>query len=295
MAKQPTEKKADMKKAETALTFQINPLKLLLSDFYAVTKRQVGLMDAQGKVILRYPEEMAPFCSMVQATKKGKERCDECDRTGCLMAQASGSLVSYPCHAGLREVCAPIRMEGETVGYLMFGHLPQEGDKEESWDKAKKGLADLAIDMDRAKAAYEELESESLSYIRSLSNILESCVCYIQLRHLVQHSGISVWNRAAGFIDAHLEEMVSLKTLAEVLSTSESTLERACREATGLTVGKYVQQKRMEMAIHLLKNTSLPIASVADKCGFENYNYFSRWFKETAGKSPREYRKEGAK
>ncbi len=286
MKKQPEGKKT------TALTFQIAPLKLLLSDFYAVTKRQVGLMDAEGKVVLRYPEEMVPFCGMVQATKKGKERCDECDRTGCLMAQASGSLVSYPCHAGLREICAPIRMEGETVGYLMFGHLPQEGDKTEGWEKAKKGLSDLSIDMEKAREAYGELETESLSYIRSLSNILESCVCYIQLRHLVQHSGISVWNRAASYIDAHLEETVSLKTLSEVLSSSESTLERACREATGLTVGKYIQQKRLEMALHLLKNTSLPIASVADKCGFENYNYFSRWFRESAGKSPREYRKD---
>lgn len=272
-------------------SFQLEPLRSLLADFYAVTHRQIGLFDAEGNVVLRFPESMPLFCHMIMSSRKGMEKCTECDKEGCRLAQEQGSLVSYPCHAGLREVCAPIRLEGETVGYLMFGHLLGEENRERSWDEVAQKASSFFKDKEMLRAAFNQLEVEPMDYIRSLSNILESCVCYIQLRHLVQSEGVSRWARISGYVSAHLKDDLSLAEMASSMNMSESTLNRECSENTGITLGQYIRRKRLEAACQLLKETDLPIARVADECGMSNYNYFSRWFREEMGMTASVYRK----
>ena len=61
---------------------------------------------------------------------------------------------------------------------------------------------------------------------------------------------------------------------------------------TGIGVSEYIRKRRMHKAKKLLKNTKKPVWEVAQEVGFEDYTYFSRVFKNTYGKSPREIRKE---
>ncbi|HEY0611972.1 MAG TPA: helix-turn-helix transcriptional regulator, partial [Chitinophaga sp.] len=53
----------------------------------------------------------------------------------------------------------------------------------------------------------------------------------------------------------------------------------------------YIQLKRVERAQSLLVNTDLPLAEIAAETGFENLSYFTRIFKEKAGQTPGEYKK----
>lgn len=276
---------------QESFSFQLEPLRSLLADFYAVTRRQIGLFDAAGNVVLRYPESMPLFCHIIMSSPKGREKCAECDRKGCQLALRQEGLVSYPCHAGLKEVCAPIRLEGQTVGYLMFGHILSEETREKSWKRVIQNASSFFDDPETLRAAFEQLEDEPMDYIRSLSNILESCVCYIQLRHLFQSEGISRWARISGYVDAHLKERIPLSEIASILNMSESTLNRECLENTGNTLSRYIKGTRLKTACRLLVETELPIARVADECGFDNYNYFSRWFREETGSTPSGYRK----
>lgn len=276
---------------QKSFSFQLEPLRSLLADFYAVTHRQIGLFDAAGNVVLRYPESMPLFCHIIMSSPKGKEKCAECDREGCQLAHNQEGLVSYPCHAGLKEVCAPIRLEGRTVGYLMFGHILSEETREKSWKRVTQNASSFFDDPETLRAAFDQLEDEPLDYIRSLSNILESCVCYIQLRHLILSEGVNRWARIADYVDAHIKDDLSLSALSASLNLSESTLNRECQDNTGTTMGNYIRKTRLKTACQLLSQTSLPIARVADECGISNYNYFSRWFREEKGITASQYRK----
>jgi AraC-like DNA-binding protein len=71
---------------------------------------------------------------------------------------------------------------------------------------------------------------------------------------------------------------------------SRNLLFKTVKKETGLTLGQYIQAKRLEQAQSLLKNNERSIAEIAELCGISDYNYFSRIFKKQFGITPRDYR-----
>lgn len=56
-----------------------------------------------------------------------------------------------------------------------------------------------------------------------------------------------------------------------------------------MTFVEALTKKRMEKAMELLENTSLKTYEVAEKCGYNDANYFSAIFKKATEKTPKEY------
>lgn len=61
---------------------------------------------------------------------------------------------------------------------------------------------------------------------------------------------------------------------------------------TGIGPSEYIRSFRMAKAKQLLATTDMPIGAIARECGFANYNYFSRLFKQETGFSPTNDRKQ---
>jgi transcriptional regulator GlxA family with amidase domain len=55
-------------------------------------------------------------------------------------------------------------------------------------------------------------------------------------------------------------------------------------------IAAYIRRCRLTTARDLLKKTDLPIADIAARVGFDDYNYFLRVFKKTYGASPKRMR-----
>jgi AraC family transcriptional regulator of arabinose operon len=83
----------------------------------------------------------------------------------------------------------------------------------------------------------------------------------------------------------------SVDTLAHVAGLSRSQFNQLFRRNTGRTPQQYVEDRRLEMAAYYLKSTSLSVAEVAQKVGFDNPFYFSLRFKKRFGHSPNNHRK----
>ena len=62
------------------------------------------------------------------------------------------------------------------------------------------------------------------------------------------------------------------------------------KKETGKTLTEYVNGKRIEQAVFLLNSTRLQVQTIAQHCGISDVNYFTRLFKATLGKTPKEYR-----
>ena len=56
-----------------------------------------------------------------------------------------------------------------------------------------------------------------------------------------------------------------------------------------MSLPDYVSKKRMEKARFLLQYTEMQIQTVALKCGYQNFSYFAKCFKEESGFSPKEF------
>lgn len=98
----------------------------------------------------------------------------------------------------------------------------------------------------------------------------------------------AVVNHAILYQKEHFKSPISLRMIAEGIGVSSSYLSRVFHDETGMTVTDYLNTIRLEEAKRLLKE-DIPLKEVVSECGFRNYGYFLRVFKEYTGKTPKEY------
>jgi AraC family transcriptional regulator len=96
--------------------------------------------------------------------------------------------------------------------------------------------------------------------------------------------------RVQEFIDANLEEDLSLAELAEVAALSQFHFARAFRKSTGMTPQQYLMQQRIERAKQLLAREDLPIVEISLRTGFKNQSHFTTLFRKFTNHTPKLWR-----
>ena len=92
------------------------------------------------------------------------------------------------------------------------------------------------------------------------------------------------------YILNHLTEDLSVDRLCEHLHLSRRKLYEYSEEFLHCSIAKYIKKMRLQHAQTLLTETNLPISTISEQCGFSDYNYFCRIFKQENGMSARSYR-----
>lgn len=82
----------------------------------------------------------------------------------------------------------------------------------------------------------------------------------------------------------------SVEQLCKLIFMSHSQLHRKLEALTGCSPNKFIRIVRLNKAKELLSNPSIPIASVALDCGYNDPGYFARVFKQDTGMTPQEWR-----
>lgn len=89
----------------------------------------------------------------------------------------------------------------------------------------------------------------------------------------------------------HLDGDLSAAVLAERAGVSERHLVRLFRTHLGRSPAEHVRRARTEAAAALLAATDLPLARVADRCGFGSSETMRRAFLDLYGRTPSEHRR----
>lgn len=92
--------------------------------------------------------------------------------------------------------------------------------------------------------------------------------------------------RLTDFIESHLDEELSLDSLAAVAGISVPHLTPLFRRTFGQTVHRYVMERRVDRARQLLVQGRLSITEVALECGFAHASHLARWMRRVAGVRP---------
>jgi len=111
--------------------------------------------------------------------------------------------------------------------------------------------------------------------------------------HVAHHDRGDDYDRVADAvrqIRTCYNEPLKVNKLAAMAGMSEYQFEKRIRKIFHITAGQLIQKVRMDAAVHRLRTTNEPIASVALDCGYSDQSSFSRQFKRTVGMSPAEYR-----
>lgn len=92
------------------------------------------------------------------------------------------------------------------------------------------------------------------------------------------------------YINKNYQKPLTLQELSTLAHFSPSYLSKLFHQTKGMTIKAYMNQKRLENAEYLLKNSDLTIQEVSQHCGFSNVSHFNRVFKQHTGSPPLEFR-----
>jgi len=96
--------------------------------------------------------------------------------------------------------------------------------------------------------------------------------------------------RARDKMDRSYDRPLDVAALARTALTSEAHFIRTFRETFGETPHRYLQRRRLERAMALLRETERPVTQVCLDVGFSSLGSFSRTFNDVIGMSPTAYR-----
>ncbi|MBB1079283.1 helix-turn-helix domain-containing protein [Limosilactobacillus sp. STM2_1] len=91
---------------------------------------------------------------------------------------------------------------------------------------------------------------------------------------------------------SHHVTTVTVDNLAQAININRSYLTALFKRNLDLTPSEYIRNFRITKARHLLESSDTSIDQVAEQCGYQHLNSFTRVFKQTYGISPRQYRQQ---
>jgi transcriptional regulator GlxA family with amidase domain len=92
------------------------------------------------------------------------------------------------------------------------------------------------------------------------------------------------------YINTNYDKKFDLNLLAESVGLSYSHVRRVFAGETGESILNYVYKMKVEAAKKLLRETGMPIVTIAEKLGFYNKQSFYRFFEKYEGITPNKYR-----
>lgn len=268
------------------LTYQNKELRELMKDFYTLTGIRIVLFDEGYNEIFAHPEECIPFCSHMRQNPDFYKLCRESDNSSFEACKKTHSFTMYKCHAGLIECTAPIIENGTIIGYIMFGQVSDNADKEEFL----KTMTSLYPESD-VQGKISKIKFKKTKQLLAASKILETCTSYILAKEMIKPSRMHLFNRIDEFISKNLSSELNAEVLCRKFNISRTSLYEVMKPYTQGGVAGYIKEKRLSKAKELLKSTDMTVTEISDATGFSDYNYFLRSFKKQFGVSAKKYRK----
>jgi AraC-like DNA-binding protein len=97
--------------------------------------------------------------------------------------------------------------------------------------------------------------------------------------------------RARDAMDRTYAQPLDIAMLARVAQVSEAHFIRTFRVTFGETPHRYLQRRRVERAMFLLRETGRNVTEICYEIGFNSVGTFTRTFHEIVGETPTKYRR----
>lgn len=269
--------------------FYDHDLTALMEHFYTLTGIRIALFDSEFHEILSYPAGGNTFCSLLRTNPAFDELCKESDRVAFETCRKTQALSVYRCHAGLIEATAPLIQNNAIIGYIMFGQITDNKDKDAVRDFADSLCQKYLLSgvmPDKAK----RIKYKSEKQILATSKILDACTSYIMLKEMIRPKKEPIMDLLSQYVETHLADSLSVDEICAAIAISRTRLYEETKQYTGGGVASYVKGKRLDKAKLLVTDTVMPITEISDAVGFSDYNYFLRVFKKRYGISPKRMR-----
>ena len=140
----------------------------------------------------------------------------------------------------------------------------------------------------------------SLAYDGLLNEYKISAQIHVILSELAAQSASeynpqdTVITQAISYLEQHFTEEITVEDLASEVGLSAFYFSRLFRKFTNMSPHAYQIHLRVTLAKQLLASSNQAVERISDSCGFNSPQHFIRCFKQNAGCTPREYRRQTA-
>lgn len=97
-------------------------------------------------------------------------------------------------------------------------------------------------------------------------------------------------NRIIDYVESHFTEKVLLADICEMENLSLYYLSHFFKEMLGMSFQQYVALMRFERARKMVEQTNRSITEICMECGFSDYRYLNKIYKQQLGYTPIDYR-----
>lgn len=183
----------------------------------------------------------------------------------------------------------------ETAQSLCFFHRKEFNSVVHDTDFAKelkKYLLSIEEEFTEKKPEYcfaikNILNNMMLAIVRN-GNYLDKGVAAVETSHL------RTMRKTMDYIENNLTEPLYLEEIAAKQGISPSYFSTLFKKVTGTTLTRYINERRIGLALHLLSvNSDDTMLGIAVKCGYNNTANFNKAFRSITGVTPTEYKKYG--
>ena len=253
-----------------------------------------------GEVEVRDTEVIVMLDGSLPIQRRGDGRFEKCDAV-------PGTV--WICPSGVREDMIHVYGEVRESIHLFLPTLPL----------SLTALAELGVDPDKVGLHYEggfrdplieqigrQVQAEMLNPAPAGKMLIETLASALGAHILRHHSNLEAalvalpavrgaldarrLRRVKDFMEAHLAEDLTIEALANEACLSPFHFARAFKAATGTAPHSYLSNLRIEKAKLLIAAERIPLAEIANLCGYSSQAYFTTWFKRMVGATPGAYR-----
>lgn len=137
----------------------------------------------------------------------------------------------------------------------------------------------------------DDQESKQLTPSRA-GLLIGLMLCELKQSKTGDHNAESVLAaRVEAYIDTHFTSSIGTQSIARHMGFNADYLGRIVRRDRGQTILDLLHRRRLREARTLLRETTLSIKQIAQRCGFNHPVFLRQLFSRHEGMSPREYRK----
>jgi AraC-like DNA-binding protein/ligand-binding sensor protein len=200
------------------------------------------------------------------------------------------------CPFGLTETAVPVRLGGETIGFLRIGQVLRRSAIQSDKTRAAAKLAQCGVpftgDIRKAWEVTTMIPKEKYSAIVRLLTFFgeQLSVLINQILLEKQKAEPLLVRKAREYIQQHRMEPLSLTAVARASGASVFHFCKVFKKTTGLRFTDYVGRVRLEDAKTQLLNPNRRISEIAYDVGFQSLTQFNRVFKRIFGQSPTQFR-----
>ncbi len=117
---------------------------------------------------------------------------------------------------------------------------------------------------------------------------LTLCATLCRLPEQSAQAGRNKIDDAIDWIRQHYQSDLTINILARAVGLNECYLKKQFKETTGLTIGQYVRDLRMQQAMDMLLHQGRSLKETAYYVGYRDARHFAKVFTETFGLRPNE-------